>query len=75
MTSLTKIHNPQPKNFFGLQTRRLVDLFEPLNSSLAHLVEELRRWQGNQKLLVLGQNLGTIYLYTGSQSVKVKVVP
>jgi len=30
-----KIHNPQPKNFFRVQSRRLSDLFEPLNRSLA----------------------------------------
>jgi len=33
MISLTK--NPKPKNFFSLQTRRLAESFEGLNSSLA----------------------------------------
>ena len=44
MTSLTK--NPQPpgKNFFRVQSTRLVDPFEPLNSSLEQLGEELGRW-------------------------------
>jgi len=42
MTSLTK--NPQPKIFFRVQTRRLADPFEPLNSSLAQTVEELWHW-------------------------------
>jgi len=42
------------KNFFRVQTRRLASLFEPLNSSLAQSAEELWRWQGNRKLLVLG---------------------
>jgi len=45
MTSLTK--NPQPptkKFFFRVRTRRLVDPFEPLNSSLAQSVEELWDW-------------------------------
>jgi len=39
-----KIRNPQPKTFFRVQTRRMSDLFEPLNSSLAQSVEELGRW-------------------------------
>jgi len=30
-----------------MQSRRLSDPFEPLNSSLAQLAEELGRWQGN----------------------------
>jgi len=38
------IHNPQPKNFFRVQSRRLADPFEPLNSSLAQSAEELWRW-------------------------------
>jgi len=29
-----KIHNPQPKNFFRVQTRRLAESLEGLNSSL-----------------------------------------
>jgi len=33
-----KICNPQPKNFFRVQTRRLAWSFEPLNSSLPLLV-------------------------------------
>jgi len=43
MTSLTKKCNPQPKNFFRVQTRRLANPFERLNSSLAQLAEEQRR--------------------------------
>jgi len=39
-----KIRNPQPKNFFRMQTRRLADSFEPLNSFLVQSVEELWRW-------------------------------
>jgi len=42
-----------------VQTKRLADQLDPLNSSLAQLAEELWRWYGNRKLLVLGQNLGT----------------
>jgi len=37
MTSLTKNQHPQPKNFFWVQSRRLSDLFEPSNSSLAQI--------------------------------------
>jgi len=29
---------------FSVQTRRLADLFDPLNSSLAQSAKELRRW-------------------------------
>jgi len=39
-----KIRNPQPKNFYQVQSTRLVDPFEPLNISLAQLAEELGRW-------------------------------
>jgi len=42
--SLTKNLQPQPKIFFWVQTRRLGDPFEPLNSSLAQSAEELWRW-------------------------------
>ena len=45
MTSFTK--NPQPptkKFFFRVQSTRLADPFEPLNSSLAQSAEELGRW-------------------------------
>jgi len=45
MTSVTK--NPQPptkKIFFQVQSTRLADPFEPLNSSLAQSAEELGRW-------------------------------
>jgi len=65
-----KIHNSQPKKFFPLQTRRLSDPFEPLNSSLAQSAEELWRWHSNWKLLVLGWIPGTTYSSNSSQSVK-----
>jgi len=42
MTSVTKNPHPQPKNFFCVQSTRLADPFEPLNSSLvAQSAEEL----------------------------------
>jgi len=44
MTSLTKNPHPSTKNFFQVQTRRLADPFEPLNSSLAQSAEKLWRW-------------------------------
>jgi len=44
MTSVTKNPHPQPKNFFRVQSTRLADPFEPLNSSLAQSAEELGRW-------------------------------
>jgi len=34
-----------------VQSTRLADPFEPLNSSLAQWAEELGRWWGNRKLL------------------------
>jgi len=43
MTSLTKSPQP-PQIFFLVQTRRLADLFESLNSFLAQLAEELWGW-------------------------------
>jgi len=44
ITSLTKNPQPPPKKFFKVQSRRLSNPFEPLNSSLAQSAEELRRW-------------------------------
>jgi len=43
MTSVTKSAIPN-QNFFRVQTRRLADPFEPLNSSPAQSTEELWRW-------------------------------
>ena len=70
MRSLTKNPQPSTKNFFRVQSRRLADLFEPLNSSLAQSAEELGRWQGNWQLLVLGWFQSMNISYPGSQSVK-----
>jgi len=39
-----KICTPNQKIFFRVQFTRLADLFEPLNSSLVQLAEELGRW-------------------------------
>ena len=39
-----KIRTPNQKIFFRVQFTRLADLFEPLNSSLVQLAEELGRW-------------------------------
>jgi len=36
--------HPQPKKFFRVQSTRLADTFEPLNSSLAQSAEELGHW-------------------------------
>jgi len=44
MTSVTKNLHPQQKFFFRVQSTRLADPFEPLNSSLAQSAEELGRW-------------------------------
>jgi len=41
MTSLTKKPEAQNQNFFSLETRRLAQSFEDLNSSLVQLAEEL----------------------------------
>jgi len=44
MTSLTKNPHPQTKKFFRVQSTRLANPFEPLNSSLPQSAEELGRW-------------------------------
>ena len=44
LTSVTKNTHPKQKNFFRVQSTRLTDPFESLNSSLAQSAEELRRW-------------------------------
>ena len=44
MTSVTKNLHSLGKNFFRVQSIRLADPFELLNSSLAQSVEELGRW-------------------------------
>jgi len=44
VTSLTKNLQPQPKNFFLVQTRRLAKSIEGLNSSLAQSTKELWSW-------------------------------
>jgi len=44
MTSLTETGTPQAKILFLVQSTRLADPFEPLNSSLAQSAEELGRW-------------------------------
>jgi len=42
--SVTKNPQPEPKIFFRVQSRRLTDPFEPLNSSPAQSAEELGHW-------------------------------
>jgi len=49
-----------------VQSRRLSDPFEPLNSSQAQSAEELGHWQ----VLFLGRNWSTNISYSASQSVK-----
>jgi len=45
MMSLTKNRQPPTKKFFfQVQTRRLADQFQPLNSSVAQSAEELWHW-------------------------------
>jgi len=45
MMSVTKNpHAPTKKVFFRVQSTRLSDPFEPLNSSLVQSAEELGRW-------------------------------
>ena len=44
MTSVTKNPHPQAKIFFRVQSTRLADPFELLNSSLVQLAKELGRW-------------------------------
>jgi len=43
-----KIHTPQPKNIFRVQSKRLADPFKPLNSSLAQLCPtQMAYWAKN----------------------------
>ena len=51
-----KICNPQPKNFFQVQIRRLAASFEPLNSSLPLLVPELHSCKATCDPVVLARN-------------------
>jgi len=44
MTSVTKNLHPQQKIVFRVQSTRLADPFEPLNSSLAQSAKELWCW-------------------------------
>jgi len=69
--SVTKNPHTPTKNFFRVQSIRLADPFEPLNSSLAQLAEELGCWWGNRKLLFLGRNQSMNISYAGSQSIKI----
>jgi len=70
MMSVTKNPHPPTKRFFRVQSKRLSNPFEPLNSSLAQSAEELWHWQGNRKLLFLGRNQSTNISYASSQSVE-----
>jgi len=56
MTSLTKNPNPPSKNFFQVQTRRLAESFESLNSSLPLSVPELGARKAMCDLYFLAQN-------------------
>ena len=44
MTSVTKKPHTPAKKIFWVQSTRLADPFEPLNSSLAQSAEELGHW-------------------------------
>jgi len=70
MTSVTKIRTPQAKNFFRVQSTRLVDPFEPFNSSLAQSADELGVGKATKNCCFLGRNPSTNISYAGSQSVK-----
>jgi len=70
MTSVTKNPHPQPKIFFRVQSTRLADPFEPLNSSLVQSAEELGCCKATENCCFLGWNRSTNILYAGSWSVK-----
>jgi len=57
------------QKFFSLQTWRLAESFEGLNSSLVQSAKELYGWQDNWNMLDLTWFVGTIYLYIGSECV------
>ena len=56
------MRNPQPKSFFRVQSIRLADPFQPLNSSLAQSAEELGRRESNWKLLYFMPKLKYEYI-------------
>ena len=69
MTSVTKNPQPPTKKFFRVQSRRLADPFEPLNSSLAQSADELGVGKATKNCCFLGRNPSTNISYAGSQSV------
>jgi len=62
MTSVTNNPHPPTKIFFQVQSTRLANPFELLNSSLAQLAEELGCWEGNRKLLFFRPKLKYGYI-------------
>jgi len=51
-----KIRNPKPKNFFSLQTQRLAESFNGLNSFLALLLPEVCPCKNTCKMLFFRLN-------------------
>jgi len=68
MMSSQKIRTPQPKNFFRVQSARLADPFEPLNSSSAS-GEGARALVRQPKTAVFRPKSKYEYTYASSQSV------
>jgi len=62
-----KIHTPQAKNFFWVQTRKLAESFEPLKSFLPLSVPELCACKATCDLVVLAQESSKV---AGRHSVK-----
>jgi len=62
MTSLTKNPHLNKKFYFRVQSTRLADPIESLNSSLVQLAKELGCWQGNRKLLFFRPKLKYEYI-------------
>jgi len=56
MTSLTDYLQPPTKKIFSLQTTRLAESFEPVNSSLPLLAPELRSRKAMCDLVVWHEN-------------------
>jgi len=61
MTSLTKNPHPQGKIFYQVQSTRLADPFEPLNSSLAQIGGGARALVRQQKTAVFFAKIAKIH--------------
>jgi len=67
--------HPPTKNFFRVQSTRLADPFESLNSCLAQSAESYGVGKATENCCFLGRNQSMNISYAGSQSVKSNSFP